>query len=319
MRLVPGGLLAVVVATVASLAIGAPPAVAATAVATTPPTVTGVVAVGQTAHAEPGTWDAEGLDFTYAWLLDGTRVDGATGPDYVPAATDQGHALSVHVVAVEGGAPAGEATSDSVTVLGEAPVATVPPEITGGRYPGDTVQVSDGTWSRSDLAFTYQWLRGGEPIIGAESSSYTLTGEDWCQELTVVVTATEAGYADGTATSATYRTSCVIIETWIPTGLRLRLVHEVVTPREHPVLKVRVETPGNQVVKSGTVTVRVTPDRIRRTVRLRPADRGRLTIRLPRLDPGRHRVRVRFDAPPSSPFMDCTNATMLRVRRHHHR
>ena len=89
-RRVRGCLIAVVVATVASLTVGVTPAVAADAVSTAPPTITGVVAVGQTAHAEPGAWDREGLDFTYGWLLDGAPVDGATGPDYVPPATDQG-------------------------------------------------------------------------------------------------------------------------------------------------------------------------------------------------------------------------------------
>ena len=127
MHLVRGCLIALVGATVASLTVGVTPAVAADAVSTAPPTITGVVAVGQTAHAEPGTWDREGLDFTYGWLLDGAPVDGATGPDYVPPATDQGHLLSVRVVAVQDGASVGEATSDAVTVLGEAPVATSPP------------------------------------------------------------------------------------------------------------------------------------------------------------------------------------------------
>lgn len=314
-------MIALVVASVASLAVGVTPAVAAAAAATSPPTISGVVAVGQAAHAEPGTWDREGLDFAYAWLLDGVPVDGATARDYLPVATDQGHSLSVRVVATEGGAPVGEATSDAVTVLGEAPVATSLPEITGGRYTGDTVQVSDGTWSREGLVLTYQWLRDGEPIADATSPSYTLTGADWCRDLTAVVTATGEGYADGTATSAAYRTSCRIVECCLPTNVELRLVHEVVTPRQHPVLKVRIETPGNWVPGSGTVVVRVTrvgggTGGYLRTVRLHAADDGRLTIRLPRQRVGRYAVHVRFDAPPSSTFMDCSNVTELRVRRH---
>ena len=312
MHLVRGCLIALVVATVASLTVGVTPAVAAHAVSTAPPTITGVVAVGQTAHAEPGTWDREGLDFTYGWLLDGAPVGGATGPDYVPPATNQGHLLSVRVVAVQDGAPVGETTSEAVTVLGEAPVATSPPAITGDSDVGGVLQASPGTWSRPDLSFTYQWLRDGEPIADATAPSYTVTGQDWCRDLAVVVTATEQGHADGVTTSSAFRTSCRIIECCMPTELRLRLVHEVVTPRQHPRLKVRVLTPGNATVRSGTIKVRVEGGR-GRTVHLRPSDHGRLTIRLPRQHVGRHGVLVRFEAPPSSPFFDCSNATWLRV------
>ena len=311
-----GCLVAVVVATVASLTVGVTPAVAAAAVSTAPPTITGVVAVGQTAHAEPGTWDREGLDLTYGWLLDGVPVDGATGPDYVPVATDQGHLLSVRVVAVQDGAPVGEATSDAATVLGEAPVATSPPVITGDSHVGGVLQASAGTWSRPDLSFSYQWLRDGEPIADARASSYTVTGQDWCRDLAVVVTATEEGHADGVAVSSPIRISCLIIER-VPTAVEVRLVHEVVTPRQHPMLKVRVRTPGNATVRSGTVQVRVVGGR-GRTTHLRPSDHGRLTIRLPRQPVGRHGVLVRFQAPPSSAFMDCRGAILLRVKPHHH-
>ncbi len=84
------------------------------------------------------------------------------------------------------------------------------------------------------------------------------------------------------------------------------------TPRQHPRLKVRVLTPGNATPRSGTLKVRVEGGR-GRTVHLRPSDHGRLTIRLPRQHVGRHRVLVRFDAPPSSPFFDSSNTTLLRV------
>ena len=308
-----------VAAIIAALALGATPAVAASAVNTVRPTVDGVVAVGQAVLADPGTWDTDGLDFAYSWLLDGEPIAGATGQEYTPAAPDQGHALSVRVVASLHGAPAGEATSDASTVLGEGPGATSTPVITGDGHVGGVLQASPGTWSRPDLSFTYQWLRDGEPIAEATAPSYTVTGEDWCRDLAVVVTASEEGYADGVAASPAFRTSCQIIETCcIPIGLDLRLVHEVVTPRQHPRLKVRILTPGNNTPSSGTIEVRVQGGR-GRTVHLRPADDGRLTIRLPRQDVGRHRVLVRFEAPPSSGWRDGNDVTLLRVRPRHHR
>ncbi len=72
------GLVAVVV-TIVSFVLGAVPAVAASS--TVRPAVTGTPAVGQTVRADPGTWDTEDLTFTYAWLLDGVPIAGATGPE----------------------------------------------------------------------------------------------------------------------------------------------------------------------------------------------------------------------------------------------
>jgi len=303
-------LLAVVVATLAALAL--PVAPAGAAVVTTPPTIAGVAAVGQTVTAEPGSWDTEGLTLVHTWLLDGVAV--ADGPQYTPGPADQRHGLSVRETALQDGAPVGEATSDPVTVLGPAAASTSAPVITGDNHVGSVLEVSDGSWDAPDLRLSYQWLRAGEPIPGATGRAYTLSGPDWCQPVSVAVTASREGYADGVAFTDPVPVSCVIVETCcIPTGLRLRLVHEVVTPRQHPVLKVRLMSASNRLPRSGSVVVRVRGGRAR-TVDLRAVNAGRLTIRLPRQRVGRHPVQARFEAPPASGWADCSNVTLLRVR-----
>jgi hypothetical protein len=58
---------------------------------------------------------------------------------------------------------------------------------------GQTVMCAAGTWSNSPISFAYQWLRGGELITGATSSSYTIQAEDSGKAVQCRVTATNAG------------------------------------------------------------------------------------------------------------------------------
>ncbi|UMG93983.1 family 78 glycoside hydrolase catalytic domain [Nocardioides sp. TF02-7] len=81
---------------------------------TAPPTVRGTAAVGRTLTADPGEWDADGLEFDYQWNRDGTPIAAATGPTYRPTARDVGHQLTVTVTATDGDAPPGIATSEPV-------------------------------------------------------------------------------------------------------------------------------------------------------------------------------------------------------------
>ncbi len=87
-----------------------------------------------------------------------------------------------------------------------APTNTAPPAITtdGSPEPGETVTASTGSWDNSPGAFAYQWNRGGVPIDGATSSSYTLLEADNGEDITVTVTATNvAGSDDATSAAIT--------------------------------------------------------------------------------------------------------------------
>lgn len=300
-------LLAVVVATLAALVL--PIAPAGAAVATAPPRIAGVAAVGQTVTAEPGTWDTQGLTLVHTWLLDGVAV--ADGPEYTPGPADQGHGLSVRETALQDDAPVGEATSDPVAVLGPAPENLTSPSVSGGYEVGGVLQATSGTWSADGFAYTFQWLRDGEPIDGATSSSYTVTAPDWCRELSVVVTAHADGYADGVAASAP-EAHCLISDP-AATMVSARLVDPVIRSDQHPVVRVRVRA-GVDAALTGTVEVRVRGGR-GRTEAVRRSDAGRLTIRLPKQHAGRHEVVVRFD--PDGFFFDSQMVTRLRVRPGH--
>ncbi|MDY0910241.1 endo-1,4-beta-xylanase [Microbacterium sp. CFBP9034] len=83
----------------------------------TPPTIEGDPLVGQRLTATPGTWDTEGLTFTYRWQADGVDIPGAKKAEYKVKPKDAGAALTVLVTATIEGLDAATATSDPVTVL----------------------------------------------------------------------------------------------------------------------------------------------------------------------------------------------------------
>jgi hypothetical protein len=96
----------------------------------------------------------------------------------------------------------------SATALAAAPSKTADPAITPSSQPyvGDTLNVSNGTWSNSPTKFTYQWQRCDAQncanIAGATSDSYKLVKDDANHRMRAVVTATNAdGNASATATS----------------------------------------------------------------------------------------------------------------------
>ncbi len=79
------------------------------------------------------------------------------------------------------------------------------PKITGAAKVGHTVKVNAGNWSVKKPEFSYQWLRDGAPIDGATGASYRITDADLGTKLSVVVTASANGFADGSATSDAQR------------------------------------------------------------------------------------------------------------------
>lgn len=81
------------------------------------------------------------------------------------------------------------------------PVNSVLPAITGDPYEGETLTVSDGTWSNTPDTYAYIWQRDGVPIAGATDATYELTAEDAGAVITATVKATNQGVS-AVATSA---------------------------------------------------------------------------------------------------------------------
>jgi subtilisin family serine protease len=92
------------------------------------------------------------------------------------------------------------------------PVNAVLPAVSGQAGQGQTLTVSNGTWSNSPTSYAYQWLRcdtGGASctsIATATSASYVVASADVGSTLRATVTATNAG---GSASATSNQTAVV--------------------------------------------------------------------------------------------------------------
>lgn len=267
-----------------------------TLTSTKAPSITGAAKVGQTLKADPGTWNADGLTFAYAWSRGGTPIAGATGAEYVSIVDDLAKAITVTVTASKAGA-SGKASSAQVTVAkGDAPTATAAPAISGTARPGGTLTATDGTWSASGLSFTHQWLADGSPIAGATGTSYDVKPGDVGKELSVRVTATKAGYADGSAISETVTVTDVTPPpppvTQAESTTTATLVRDVVKAGKRAKVRVQVAL-ATGMRAMGRVVVRIDGKAMVEKALGSGAD-GRATVTLPKLASGEHTVRVRY-------------------------
>jgi hypothetical protein len=85
------------------------------------------------------------------------------------------------------------------------PVNSVAPAITGTATEGETLSLSNGTWSNTPDAYAYIWKRDGVVIPGASAATYDLTVDDVDAVITASVKATNLGVsavANSNATAA---------------------------------------------------------------------------------------------------------------------
>ena len=165
---------------------------------------TGTASVGNVLTAGNGTWVATPDSYTYQWRRSGVDISGATASTYTLVSADSGLPVSVAVTAVKASYASRKSVSASVTVSGAAQSLTnsTAPAITGTASAGNTLSVSNGTWSATPDSYTYQWTRGGANVSGATANTYALTSADNGTSITCVVTAVKAGYTSGSATAA---------------------------------------------------------------------------------------------------------------------
>ncbi|HWI70777.1 MAG TPA: hypothetical protein VNT55_02395 [Baekduia sp.] len=185
------------------------PAIAATPVATAPPTVSGGLVGGQTLTAARGTWYPAGTSYTYQWQRNAgsgfADIAGATASTYVTLPADVGATLRAQVTATNPYASATAATAATGTITTGKPVSTVAPVISGTAKRGVPLAVNAGTWSPAATTYAFQWQRdagsGFADISGANGTGYTPGAADLGFPLRVVVSATNA-FGTTTATAA---------------------------------------------------------------------------------------------------------------------
>ncbi|MDN4171913.1 Ig-like domain repeat protein [Nocardioides sp. SOB77] len=251
--------------------------------ATVQPAVQGVAEVGETLAVRPPTWSGTGTTAnTYQWLRDGQPIAGATTATYVVTAADAGRALSARVTGTRTGYAAGTATTAPVTVGATEPLtATVPPSIAGPAVVGQTLTASPGTWNAPGATFTYVWRRDGITIPGATSPTYLTQVADIGRTLSVVVTATAAGFTEASETSRAV--SIARLSSTTAASLTSRTVRK----GTKATLRIALQAAGK--AQTGQVEVH-DGQRLLKTVSVA----GQRTIKLPRLGVGKHRIRVAY-------------------------
>jgi len=213
------------VAALAAAALVAVAAVSASAAAqaaprtTSPPTIEGKFQVGETVTATNGGWANDPTEFTYQWQRcnrDGggfANITAATSKSYKLTTADVDHTVRVLVTAANADGKATANSQPSPIVSGsDAPRNTARPAISGTAQVGQTLTVSNGTWTGGVRTFTYQWQRCDEngnncaDVAGATAKTYGVRAEDQGKTMRAEVTAANAA---GKTTVNTDRTAVV--------------------------------------------------------------------------------------------------------------
>ena len=170
-----------------------------------PPTISGSAVEGAMLRADPGEWDGNPTSYAYQWFScdvnfnDCPNIDGATSQSYVLGAADVGRYIGVEVVATNQYGDSFPADSDVTGPVVGPPGNLTPPEISGASEIGQTLTVSQGTWTGDPTGFSYQWyscdnlLGSCNAIPAATGSSYQVGFGDIGRRLVAGVVATGAG------------------------------------------------------------------------------------------------------------------------------
>ncbi|WIB60749.1 S8 family serine peptidase [Curtobacterium sp. MCLR17_007] len=101
------------------------------------------------------------------------------------------------------------AVGDQVDTLGTSVAAPVlslregsAVTVSGTPKVGKKLTAQHGNWDARGVSYSYQWLRDGTAVTGADSKTYKLGTSDQGHRFQVTVTAKAKGYQDGSATSA---------------------------------------------------------------------------------------------------------------------
>ncbi|MDR1768917.1 MAG: hypothetical protein LBR32_10985 [Propionibacteriaceae bacterium] len=152
--------------------------------------------------ANLSSWSPSGVAYAYQWYADSAAIAGATSDTYTPTAADVGKAITVSVTGSHPDYVSKTVTSAATAAVAKADFAKGAPTVSGSAVVGQTLTGDPGSWTPSDGAWSYQWLRNGVAISGATGASYTLVAADQGAAISFQATQAKDGYNDATATSA---------------------------------------------------------------------------------------------------------------------
>jgi hypothetical protein len=174
-------LLTLVTLAVATADSKTPPGKAAPA-NTSPPSISGTPAVGSTLQASSGSWQGRSISYSYQWQRCSSgscaAISGKTGSSYLVDSADVGDTLRVAVTAKNkfGSTTATSAQTAAVPSTSSGSTGytnTALPSISGTAQAGQTLTVSNGSWSPTASSFQYAWERckNGSCAVSPTSAS----------------------------------------------------------------------------------------------------------------------------------------------------
>lgn len=127
--------------------------------------------VGSTIVANVGTWNGTSpISYQYQWYSNLTPV--GNDPYYIVQPSDYGDVITCQIIATNAYGT-DQATSNSLTAIGSAPINVNPPSIVGGNTPGDILSINLGTWNASPSVSSYNYLWQYSQDGGATWNNYS--------------------------------------------------------------------------------------------------------------------------------------------------
>ncbi|MDP2519244.1 hypothetical protein [Shimia thalassica] len=156
--------------------------------------ITGTAAEDEVLTAVSTLADSDGLGgLQYQWLRDGEVIDFATAETYTLGQADVGAVISVRVIYTDQRGTEETVTSAAtlaVSNVNDAPGGGV--SITGSPIENATLGILISLVDEDGLGtFSYQWMRGADPIAGATSDTYLLVSDDVGANVSVRVSYTD--------------------------------------------------------------------------------------------------------------------------------
>ncbi len=185
--------------------------------ATSQPTISGTVQVGETLTADTsGIADADGLTsvaYQYQWLADDADIAGATATAYTLTDSEEGKTVRVRVSFTDDAGNEETLTSaatEPVSFAVQQQIVNTPatgqPAISGTAQVGETLTADTSGIADQDglssAVYSYQWLADDADIAGATAGTYTLVDADESKTVRVRVSFTDDAGNEETLTSA---------------------------------------------------------------------------------------------------------------------
>jgi hypothetical protein len=190
------------------------PAQGATLILTPTPTVLGKYEIGQTLTANTGTWDKD-VTFSFKWLRNGTPIAGADKANYLLLASDNNADITLEVT----GSKVGYQPVAKTSLPGKVKLASLVkigiPKIVGDAKVGKLLTAQPGEWDLG-VTFSYKWMRDGQTIDGAATSSLLVTALDFGKSLSVQVAVSLEGFSPELKSSSAVKVAAGILSVVIP-------------------------------------------------------------------------------------------------------